>query len=52
MNCKPKEGKTMSKTRYCNICKQEMGSEVYAHICRSCSDTILNIEIKIDEMKL
>jgi len=48
-NCKV-EDLTMSETRYCNICKQELGSENQSHICRACHNTILNIEIKIDEM--
>ena len=52
MNCRLEEGKTMSETRYCNICKQEMGSESNSHICRSCHNKLLNIETEIDEMKL
>jgi len=48
-NCKV-EDFIMSETRYCNICKQELGSENHSHICRACHNILVNIEAKIDEM--
>jgi len=40
----------MSETRYCTICKQELGPENHSHICRACHDIVSTIEAKIDEM--
>lgn len=40
----------MSETRWCNICKQELEPENHSHICYSCSNIILSIETKIDQL--